>query len=928
MERRILEGLIVLDLETTGLDVDSNGIIEIGAVKITAEGTAEYQQVVNPSQQHISPYIFKLCRGLTEKQVRSAPSFRSIRGEFLDFLGEHPIACHNASFDIKFLNKELGYRPGNKVLDTLELFCLVKPSLKSYSLDKLLKDYLGEDREEEHRALQDARDTLALLELLLNELREKNGDITEKTLTFMNGTDWPWLPVIRQLSGGLVSQKYSEIATAPEKKPRPGRVTGPYGPGDLDRLLKDEAVWQPHLGGYRYNKQQNYLARSIAEAFKKGEFLFTEAPTGSGKTLAYLVSAVLGLTENGQRVYISTNTKNLQQQIHDELPVICRALAVTGIKMADIKGINNYACKFKVQEEYDRFQGSMENTADKLARLFLHNWAFTVKGGEVEEIPYWFRKHNSILELILPLIRCRREDCHGLRCRYYRECFYWNKVEEMEESHLCVINHSLLLTWPGNYPGIKRLIIDEAHTLEEKAYTTFTDEVSLNELNTLLYRLRPAKGEGYLDFIAADFNRKKLQVNILPVTEALAEAGECLQEVSGAVGELTGDRDNYYPLQLIIAPHQPEWEPVNEITETLSYILKDLADKLETVLKAAYDEEEEPGNLKQQGINYAALFRDNSLTLHRCFNEDREDHCYYLESRKQWNRRPAGDSYSSNWSFRAAPLDISDHFHEKVLTDIDAVVLTSATLAERGRYNRLVRTLGFDKADNPVKSIEPLPSPFNYRDNCILALPEHELKFGTDEFLDYMARVIVEVASFLGGRTLVLFSSKDRLERVAGKARRSLEKENITVFDGTDMSRHAIITALKQDSRAVIFGSRSFFEGIDIKGPALSCVIIEKLPFTYAGDILNSAIGRYLYKDRSFFGMVLPQMIRSFRQQFGRLLRSGEDKGVVMVMSQLKKGEKFYNSITAELPPVPVWQQETEELLSRLKGQYHDWGMV
>ena len=454
-----MDRVVFLDLGTTGLG-ETDEIIELGALKIIEGKTETYRQLVNPSKSSLSPRIFKLCRRLTEEELRRSPSFSEIKKEFLEFIAGSPLVCHNAAFEKRMLEKALGEELKSTFLDTLELFVLFKPHLPRHSLEYLIRHYLKEDRLEAHRALEDAQDTARLAEKLFAELSADGAGILEKTLELMRGTGWGWLKYLEKISPAI---QYPAVTPFVIRK----TVSHcKYTLDDAIELLADEERWQKYLPGYRVRPQQLKMAKYVTDAFKSGQALFIEAPTGSGKTLGYLLPAVIWAVKEKEKVFISTNTRALQEQVLSELPVIAAVLGIENINFADMKGISNYACRRKVEEEAKLPGGDLDT---RLARCYLQNWAKLSTTGEVEEISYWFRLNNKYLSRLINMVRCRREDCEGQKCSFNKECFYHRRVREMQSSYLCIINHSLLLTWPKGYPQIRRLIINEAHSLEGKS---------------------------------------------------------------------------------------------------------------------------------------------------------------------------------------------------------------------------------------------------------------------------------------------------------------------------------------------------------------------------------------------------------------------------------------------------------------------------
>jgi ATP-dependent DNA helicase DinG len=804
------------------------------------------------------------------------------------------------------LEKALGRKLNNTMLDSLELFCLFKPHFTGHNLQYLLQHYLEEERPEEHRALADARDTMELLKKLFTDLAGKDYDLLEGMLRRMRGTGWVWLPYLQRIAPSTLKQLTS-LAPA-EEKDEPGSI---YTFGDIEYLLKNKKAWREYSPGYNFREQQLQMALSVADSFQGKQAIFIEAPTGSGKTLAYLLAALIFITNEKEQVFISTNTKNLQQQVLEELPRIAAVLGAENLRFTDMKGLSNYACRRRVEEEMENPGGNLET---KLAGSYLFNWVRRTASGVLDETSYWYRLNNPQLNTLISQIECRREDCDGNECRFKSECFYRRKVRMMRNAHLCLINHSLLLTWPESYPKIKRLIIDEAHALEEKSYDSFTRGVSSLEMTQLLGRLVRKEKKGYLYYLQF-YGRK-----VCPTLE-----------IKPALQEINKIRQYSRDLQLILEPLQhkkysrrmeikKDFSELEAAALSLSIGLATLARSLDEILTeiGTRDEDFEETTLFRQGGEYLKTCRAWSVLLEDCFKEELKNSCSFLEFSRH------------KWHFCIAPLDVADLFYSKVLSGCSTLLLTSATLAEENGYERHLRALGFERMEQErVIFADPLPDVYNYRENSVLGIPSDSPGYNNGNFTDYMAKAVVGAAKMLGGRTMALFTSLERMQAVIEKTRISLEKEGISVFGGGDRSGRGDLSSFRKDEKAVLFGSRGFFEGVDISGPALSCIIIDKLSFPFQNDPLFNARAKYLEKAglNPFNGLFLADAKRTLRQQFGRLIRTETDKGFVLVLDQLGGGKRYRRSVLEELPNTQIMQDmKLDEILEIMREKYVEWG--
>ncbi len=905
----MLDNVIFLDLETTGLHPEKDEIIEIGAIKIKNGVKTKYHRLVNPLRPHISPIIFTICQGLTEKQLRESPTFEQIKRGFLEFIDDYPIVCHNAKFDQSFLIKELGHKINNTFLDTLELFCLFKPQFSKHSLNHITEYYLERAGSKKHRALEDTQYTMEATYKLFEDLSEEDNDLVQRTIENLKDmTDWPWMYYLEKVPFKL------STATFKSKVSHNGNeiIKSSYSIKDIKKILVDEKLWQEQFPDYKFKKHQLSMAENIINSFKKEEALFTEAPTGSGKTLAYLLVALLWAVETKEKVFITTNTKNLQQQIDKDLPQLCKVLSIEGVTHIEMKGINNYACKNKIVKELAQATVDLD---DRMARIYLYNWMQRTKTGEIEDLSYWFQKQNKKIALLKNHISCSKEECSDTHCEHVETCFYKNKVIALYRSYICTINHSLLLTWPQSYPPIRKLIIDEAHSLEDNCFDGFTEEVASGDLKGLLFQLYRSKTDGYLHYLLYRYKQKAPGADFRKAFDMVKKLRDIINKISNELELISIYNNTGYSFKEEISTN---WVELKSIIIGFANNLENLASFIENIIKDAsfIDDTFEDTALCRQGSSYGKTLRGWSKTLIYCMDDYHTDNCRYVEYK------------GGRWFFRVTPLDVSEQFYIKVLQNVESIILTSATLSEKQRYDRLVENLGFDRmTENRVRYLEPLEHLFDYENNSVLAIPTDSYQYNSEQFTTYMSEAIIKVASLIGGRTLVLFTNLQRMKQVIEQVKIQLEKRGISPYYLDGNSRQALIDMFKEDGNSVLFGSKAFFEGIDVKGPGLSCIIIDKLPYPYPAEPLYNARFRYLTdKNRSAFKeLSLSSVIRTFRQQFGRLIRSEEDRGFVLVLSQLESNRNR-KRITSELPPARIIIEPLDQIINTMQRQFDAWG--
>lgn len=604
--------------------------------------------------------------------------------------------------------------------------------------------------------------------------------------------------------------------------------------------------------------QQSQMAAAVWDALEEGKGLVVEAGTGVGKSLAYLLPAALWAATKGTRVVISTHTRALQEQIlGKELPMAARVLTGLGQKLryAMLQGADNYVC------------------AQRLGRAAAHH--DLIPGADtrlLSEFAEWARTastaHRSALPQFAPPALWNRivrdpDLCSGPGGRLPDVCLYRNDRERAERSHILVLNHALLLSG-ARLPSFDALVIDEAHTFEDAASSHFGVGVStgrflrLGEDTRLLGKLLARAG--HLDkkaLKALEAAAHHFTDDALAFLHDLAKAHGRPPEGEGPGGRL---------LQAGLSLLEPE--AFAELEERLGAMTSALS---------GMDEELEARSLQ---LKTSALRGDLRQVL---AGEDLETARWV-----QWS--PQGVE------LRATPLSVSERLAEGLLSRGIPVVMTSATLSAGTGLKEFKASLGFEGARELV-----LDSPFDYESQAALLLLDGPPPSDEESYADALSDVCAEIVSRVPGGVFILFSSWKTLRRVHARLR-GLVKERPLWMQGAT-GNDALLGDFIEAGNAVLLGVDTFWQGVDVPGDALSCVVLTKLPFPNIASPVEEARRRwYESLERSYFGAhSLPRAVMKFRQGFGRLIRSAEDRGAVVVLdpriTQKRYGESFLEAL-------------------------------
>lgn len=942
---------VAIDLETTGLSPAADEIIEIGALKFNEDRVIDtFSTFVNPGRP--VPYRIRLLTGISDDDVVTAPPFAEVADELLSFIGNNPIVGQNVGFDLGFLARKNIHARG-PVYDTVELALLLLPGLSEYSLHALAR-YFGVHFPVRHRALPDATATKDVFLALLDRAAGLPPDILAEAAA-LGGLDWAAGRLLqdiaqRQLTTSASRSLLRKAAVSAHEKAKPSADTIASQPAGIP-IARDEVITllrraasQPDLWpGYEERPQQLTMAGAVADALSNGHHLLVEAGTGVGKSLAYLLPAMLYAYRNSSRIVISTDTISLQDQlIKKDIPLALRLLSTAGtiaapekLRASQLKGRRNYLC-LRRWDALRRSGGRTPEEGRLAARLLL--WLTQTETGDRAEI-----RISSQEEATWARLNAQNEDCLSNACPYVRDgtCFLLKARKRAEAAHIVVVNHALLLSdlaAEGRVlPSYDRLIIDEAHNLEERATQQFSFTASEGDLAALLDRLHQSRpsGGGAVGVVAVlrSVLRGLAQPlspasQMLAITDALAEAIERGRRRStdffASVQRFLaahGSGNSEYEQRLLLTPNwrvRPDWADVELAWDNLALSLGEIAAWL---ARLGDDLRDADGLGLPQYDDFAAEIADSQQGLQTISEGMRAVVRGDDPSRICWLAGRPNGGYTQ---VASAPLEVAPILRERLFGKKDSVILTSATLAQpasspagpdhgsrtnaRHSFEYIRERIGLDEAEELV-----LGSPFDYRRSTLLLLPRDIPDPSRAEYNAAVARAVIELCQASNGRALVLFTSYAALRSVYAQARGPLQGHGMDLLaQGIDGTPQQLLDALRRQHRTVLLGTSSFWEGIDVVGDALSLLIIAKLPFSVPDDPIFVARSALLREP--FMRYALPQAVLRFKQGFGRLIRHRDDRGVVVVLDPRLRSRSYGAAFLGALPECAVRTEPLAQL--------------
>jgi len=900
---------VALDLETTGLSPRLDRIIEVGAVRFRGDTVLQrFESLVRPEVP--IPLSVQRLTGITDDAVARAPGPESVMRELIEFVGDAAVVAHSGTFDLSFfttpdpLTGAVARR--YQLFDTLDLARILLPTAPSHSLPHLSRQ-LVLYHPHPHRALSDADAARQLFAYLCRLAGDLPADLLVRMLEVTHGWDHPLRSFLEDAQlmrpDGLSGADRPNRPSAPAAAPRSATPSDPAG---IRAMLDAEGPLARRLDDYELRESQQQMTLAVAQLFQRGGRLMVEAGPGTGKSLAYLLPAAHQAAVHQERVVVATNTITLQEQLfHKDIPFLQSWLPFD-FSAVLLKGRANYVSL----RRWNRYLNAPSRRPDgswfadeAKFKLRMLVWLAQTQTGDRSEI-----RLAGLDELFWARAASTADDCLGPHCANYQQqaCFYWNSRRAAQEADLVVTNHALLLAdaLSGGtvLPAYQHLIVDEAHQLEEAAVENLT--VRLGEA-VVLENLEQA-----LTWLAAIRER----VHPAPAVEAAAARQAITQlfaEVQSFVKQPPVDPDpRVFGENRVLLDEAGRELPgfgslaaaVLRLTARLSSVCR--------VLEATLDQLEGDGMDRHAGhelsLRAGQLIELTDL-LQETFAKPRRDRLYWLVIERR-SGRPL---------VQVVPTDAGRTLAEKVLSGKDTVVFTSASLAVAESFDYFRRGVGLDVGDAHELI---LPSPFDYLSQALLCLPTDLKELDDPAFLDQTAGTVAAIARQLEGRTLVLFTAHQQLRDTADRLRPLTAQEGMLVLaQNVDGTRRQLLEQFREHPRTILLGTSSFWQGIDIPGDALSCVIIVRLPFRVPTDPVQVARSAGLRDP--FSELMLPEAVLRLKQGFGRLIRKRTDRGAVVLLDHRVANRAYGQAFLEALPRAAVHLGSSEEMAPAI-GQW------
>ncbi|MCC6698265.1 MAG: DEAD/DEAH box helicase [Candidatus Hydrogenedentes bacterium] len=700
-------------------------------------------------------------------------------------------------------------------------------------------------------------------------------------------------------------------------------LTGMLSPGSrLARLL-------PH---FEVRPQQVAMMESVAQAFNEDGIAVIEAPTGVGKTVAYLLPAVVWAVRNRQRVVISTKTITLQEQIiHKDIPVIQKCLGAT-VNAVLVKGRGNYLCQRKLNRALSE-ASLYEDEGEQSQLRAIAEWAEKTEDGSLSDLPFVPAKN------LWSNICSESDTCRIAQCPDPKKCFLGKARREVARADVLVVNHHMLFSdlaikrEMGSFtalavlPSYKRVIFDEAHSIEDSATEYFGVDVTRIGALALIGRFVRSernRERGLIPFLMAKLQKEKFGPSVrellamLDVADnqllpALASAREALIVAFDAIRSLTAERCGQVGRDI-------KWRLTAEVLEDAAlrdihsvYVLPaveeirkcaQIADGLAKLVREIPKPDDGTESPFMTELLQLEAYRDRLIRLAGTFSEGTSS---TLEPNTvRWIEIDAENKGIVR--VVRCPLEVGRPMADWVYTNLKSIVMTSATLSVQRNFDYLFSRIGLDRVEDREPGRLELDSPFDFESQALLCIPTDIASPDERGFLEESVDHIREILKITKGHAFVLFTSFFSLDFAFRKLESELKTLGITPLKQGSAARTQLLDRFRADTSSVLFATDSFWEGVDVAGDALQCVILQKLPFRVPTEPVLEARAEAVDAagGNSFMDFTVPQATIKFRQGFGRLIRRRTDRGAVIVLDKRIATKRYGRVFLESLPGIKV----------------------
>jgi len=934
----MLPNFTIIHLLTTGSNEKRDEIFEYAAIRVRDGDVTETFGRLASIDKKLPLHVRKSV-GLEPSALKPALPTADVLRKFLRFIENETLVCWDADEAAAFLEqKGLGlFR--QQPLDLWQLATIVLPDAPGYGLEPLASQF-EIPQPESKRAMPTAQLILELWERLCEQAEGMSLAVVSEITRILDTLGHPLAGFFTALERRVIAKSlgtrkkvlidctknFSDIIRAKKREREPRDE--PLDEDAITGLFETDGVLGKTHENYERRQEQINMVHAVCQAFNTSSHLMVEAGTGTGKSMAYLVPSILWSQQNDTPVIISTNTKNLQEQLFaKDTPYLQQHLG-QDFEPALIKGRGNYLCVRKFLYTVRECEQELSED-ERLSLLPLISWFDLTETGDLAECAGFLAGPTFSLR---QRVTSRAEECGGRKCSHFDGCFIRRARALTLAADVVVANHAVVFAELGTdspvLPPYNHIVFDEAHNLEDVATEFLARRASRLIIVRILNRLyRPSRqgGTGLLPTILS----KVRTAEGLPEEAAEAIDAACVEAFSKA-SETAKEAETFFRMFATLFEERPndeklrfqagyrakeKWEPIARGKRSLIATTAELAKLMEKIreqLTEAGPQHIESGDqfvtdLKASVDVLREIFGDIEFVL----RAKEPDSVYWVE-RQQWGEE--------EYEICAAPLEIASVMVERMYSQKETIVMSSATLTVDDEFDFVKARLGADTLDSTQLRTVAVGSPFDFDSQALVAVPGFmpDLRSPNAEFEDALTELLTDLFRATRGRGLVLFTSYAMLNHVYDVLKKGLSKDGILVLgQGKDGERSHLATVFREHTSSVLLGTQSFWEGVDFVGESLSCLVVVKLPFAVFTDPLIAARCEHLESQGydPFMTYTVPSAAIKFRQGFGRLIRTKTDRGIVVATDKRLVTRRYGQQFLRSLPTRHKLYPDQETLL-------------
>lgn len=867
-----IPSFVAIDLETTGLDFEKDEIIEVALVRFeNGVPVEDVDYLVKPTSATLRPFIENLT-GISKQDLEDVETFAGVAGKIFSFIGDYPIVAHNASFDFKFLTQtfaKVGISfESHVVWDSLTVSRIAYQNIPNHRLDTLVQA-LDIPRSRAHRALPDADACGRLFVMALEKIAEEDSWLYDALSKVSENTNWSLVWPVNETSNASLSYKLPDVPLEdfPSKSQTP-RVS---------EFFREDGILAKKMSGYKFRHNQQDLASVVERNMHKGGLCVLEAPTGSGKSLGYLIAAA-NKAVSGERVVVSTATRALQEQLwNHDIPLVSD-LYDGKLKASILKGRENYLCLRKFEEILSSPK-TMLLPEERDSFMAILPWVYTTATGDVNECSSFSQGRNRVL---WSKMSSSAKSCLGERCPNFNKCPALAAKRRAMNSNLLLINHSLFMADMSLdfalLPLYEHIIFDEAHRLPEISNQALCRTVSFFGLRNVIKTLVPSRTnqDGLIAEIESRVPAENTEVleGCANLLETLGELEKALHRFFMKIGKkLTKqkNRNGFAYTSSVMAEYDADpgtfldqYAKALKLVEKISAMTSHMD---ASVTGLVHD-------LNGRMTEISRFVSDFEFLVKAC----REDWVFFME--EPFNPHTI--------KLHAYPLKSGATWKEKFYPWIKSATFTSATLAIQGDLTYYVQKMGMNMQDPkkpPFVRVYSESSTKESRQSVMVAkyLPKPSLP----EYNEALNQTLCEILPEVEENSMVLFTSISAMMKAqAALAPIFAQKKKLLLCQHVDGSLDGLVAMFRKERGACLLGCQSLWEGVDFPGDALKLLVIPKLPFPNPMEPLVAGISAKMKADgqNSFKDYFVPEAYMELRQGLGRLLRTEEDSGKILIL--------------------------------------------